>query len=91
MSMAADNEWISLTEWRKIELKNDTLYFDTFGEWRESSRAQIKYVGKDKIQLRILETNKTIELEPIYENLNFEKPKKLWDSFIRRLNSHKCE
>ena len=91
MSMASDSEWISLSEWRKIEIKNDTLYFDSFGELRESWRAEIKYVGRDRIEMRILESNKELNLEPIYENLNFEKPKELWDGFINRLNSNECK
>lgn len=89
--MASDSEWISLSEWRKIEIKNDTLYFDSFGELRESWRAEIKYVGRDRIEMRILESNKELNLEPIYENLNFEKPKELWDGFINRLNSNECK
>ena len=47
--------------------------------------------SKAKAELRVLQTNKKLNLEPIYENLNFEKPKELWGGFINRLNSNNCE
>ena len=89
--MASDSEWISLSEWRKIEVKNNTLYFETFGELRDSATAEIKYIGRNKIELKLLEAKRSINLEPINESLNFEKPKELWNGFINRLNSSNCE
>jgi len=91
MRMASESEWVSLSEWRKIEVKNDTLYFETFGEWRDSATAEIKYIGLNKIELKLLEANRSINLEPINKSLNFEKPKELWNGFIKRLNSSNCE
>ena len=32
MRFASDNEWVKLSDWRKIRVENDTLYFETFGE-----------------------------------------------------------
>ena len=89
--MASNSEWISLSEWRQIEIKNDTLYFETFGEWRDSATAEIKYIGGNKIKLKLLEANRDVILERINESPNFEKPKKHWNGFIKRLNSSNCK
>ena len=39
MRVTADDEWIKLSEWQKIEIKKDTLYFEMFGEWRYPTKA----------------------------------------------------
>lgn len=75
----------------KIEIKNDTLYFKTFGEFKDNATAEIKYAGMNKIELRILETDDRLDLEPINENLNFENPKEFWNGFNNRQNSMNCE
>ena len=54
MRVASENVWVELSEWRKIEIKNDTLYFETFGEWRDKSRAKIKYVEMNNAELSFL-------------------------------------
>lgn len=91
MRVASDNEWIKLSEWRKIEIKNDTLYFEAFGEWREKMKVEINYTGLNNIELRILETDERRNLEPINRNLNFENEKEFWNRFNKRMNSKNCK
>jgi len=91
MRIASNNEWVKLSEWRKIEIKNDTLYFESFGEWRDNWKAEIRYVGKNKIELHNLITDVKLDLESINQNLNFEKPIEFWNGFNNRKNSKNCE
>ena len=30
------DSWVKLAEWRRIEMENDTLHLETFGEYRDS-------------------------------------------------------
>jgi hypothetical protein len=90
MRMASMDSWVKLAEWRRIEIKNDTLHFETFGEYRDSSKAEIKYLEKNIIQLEFFETNETLNLEPINNHLNFDNSKKFWEEFHNRLISMKC-
>jgi hypothetical protein len=91
MRVASENEWVKLSEWRKVEIKNDTLYFESFGEWREDWKTQIKYIGNNKTELYNLTTNIKFNLERINENLNFQNPKEFWNEFSNRRNSKNCE
>jgi hypothetical protein len=91
MRIASDNDWIKLSEWRKIEIKSDTLYFETFGEWKDSLKAEIKYVGVNRTELHILASDIILDLEPIDENLNLDKPKDFWNGFNNRQNSKNCD
>lgn len=93
MRVAADNDWVKLSEWRKIKIVNDTLFFETFGEWRDSTKAKIKYMGRDKIQLSFPETIKDTaykliqNLERIECDFNFNSSKEFWAQFKKRENS----
>ena len=89
MRVASENVWVKLSEWRKIEITNDTLHFETFGEWREKSKAEVNYIGMNNFELRILETDERRNLEPIYENKNFENHKELWNGFNNLQNTKK--
>ena len=91
MRVASKNQWVKLSEWRKIEIRNDTLYFKTFGEFKDNATAEIKYVGMNKTELRILETDVRLNLESINKNLNFENPKEFWNGFIDRQSLMNCE
>jgi hypothetical protein len=91
MRAAVDNEWTKLSEWRKIEIKNDTLYFTGFGEYRDKLRATIKYIENNKIEFYNLDTNFKFTIEPIEENINFEKEKEFWNGFYSRQSSRECE
>ncbi|WP_106793863.1 hypothetical protein [Aquimarina sp. Aq78] len=91
MRIAADNDWVKLSKWRKIEIKNDTLYFETFGEWRDSLKAEIKYAGMNTIELRILKSGENLNLIHIDENINFEKPKEFWSGFHNRQHLKNCK
>jgi hypothetical protein len=91
MRMAYDNYWVQLSKWRKIEIKNDTLYFRTFGEWQACSKAKIKYVGIDKIEMCFMESYKNLSLERMNENPDFENSERFWAEFKNRQNSKKCK
>ena len=90
MRVAADNEWVKLSKWRKIEIKNDTLYFETFGELTGDATAKIGYLGFNKIELLVLEFDDKVILEPINENLNIENTNEFWDKFYKRQDSRNC-
>jgi hypothetical protein len=60
--IASDNRWVRLSKWREIKIKDDTLHFVTFGEWSDSSKAGIKYVG-NKIELHFLKSKNNLTLE----------------------------
>ena len=91
MRVASNNERVKLSKWRKIEIINDTLYFETFGEWREKMKAKINYTGFNNIEMRFLETDERRNLEPINRNLNFGNEKEFWNGFNKRLNSKNCK
>ena len=91
MRIASDNEWIKLSEWRKIEIKNNTLNFMTFGEWKDSSKAKIKYVGNNKIELQFLKNDEKLDLELIDEDIKFENLKEFWNGFRNRKKFNNCK
>ncbi|WP_138432979.1 hypothetical protein [Winogradskyella algicola] len=92
MRIAADNSWVRLSEWRKIKIQNDTLHFETFGEWRDSSKALIIQNGINKILFYYFESSKdTMSLVPVLENLNFENSEEFWVGFRKRQKSSKCK
>ena len=90
MRVASDSKWVKLTKWRKFEINNDTLYFTSFGEFKENWKAKINYVGFNKIELHNLLTDKKFELEPINRNLNFENLNRFWTGFNKRQKSNHC-
>lgn len=91
MRIASNNKWIRLSKWRKIDIKNDTLYFDTFGEWRIPSIAKIKFIEMNKIQLKFSNKDKTIVLTPINQNLKFRSSEEFWNGFYDRKKSKNCK
>lgn len=91
MRVASKNEWVKLSEWRKVEIKNDTLYFQSFGEWKDDWKAKIIYKGNNKAELHNLITGIKFNLERVNENLNFENPEEFWNEFINRQKSKGCE
>lgn len=91
MRVASESEWVKLSEWRKIEIKNDTLHFETFGEWREEWQAEIKYIGKNKTELHNLVTDIKLDLKRINGSLNFENPINFWNGFSKRQNLSNCK
>ena len=91
MRIASQNEWILLSEWRKIEITDDTLYFESFGEWRDDWKAQIRFISKNKTELHNLTNNVKINLERFDENLIFENPNEFWEKFKKRQRSKNCE
>ncbi|MDG5493270.1 hypothetical protein [Psychroserpens sp. SPM9] len=91
MRVASKSEWVKLTEWRKIDIKNDTLYFESFGEWRDKWKAEISYVGMNKIEMYVIENKDTVILYPLSEDPNFENLDEFWNGFNNRQNSNNCE
>lgn len=90
MRVASNDEWIKLSKWKKIEIKNDTLYFETFGEWRYSTKAKIKYLENSKVELCFLDSDKNLNLKPIDQNLKIENSEKFWNGFKNRFNIKNC-
>ena len=90
MRIASDNDWVKLSEWRKFEFKNDTLKFETFGEWREPMMARMEYIDEGKIRMSFIDTDEVLYLESIDENLNFEKLEEFWAAFHDRQNESQC-
>ena len=90
--VAKDDEWVKLSKWRKMEYHNDTLKFDTFGEWKIPIKAVVKHIGINTIQMQI-DNNKvisTINLKPIKDNLNFDNIKEFWSGFNNRKKERNC-
>ncbi|WP_165453888.1 hypothetical protein [Hyunsoonleella flava] len=91
MRVASESEWVKLSEWKQVKINNDTLYFESFGEWRDNWKAEIKYIGKNKIELYNLATDISVSLEPINVDLNFENSKEFWKGFKTRKNLKGCK
>ncbi|UOY07781.1 hypothetical protein L0P88_04325 [Muricauda sp. SCSIO 64092] len=91
MRIAKDDEWVKLSEWKKIEIKNDTLHFETFGEWKDSSKVLIKYTERNKIRLLNLDNSEGILLEPIEDYIDFENPEEFWNGFNNRQKIKNCK
>ena len=91
MRVASENEWVKLSEWRKVEIKNDTLYFQSFGEWRDDWKAEIKYIEKNKTELHNLITDVKLDLERINGTLNFEQTNEFWKGFKNRQEIRNCK
>ena len=74
-----------------MEIKNDTIYFRSFGELTDDYIVKIKYIGINKVELHNLVTDSEFELEPFNANMNFENTKEFWIEFKKRRNSRNCE
>jgi hypothetical protein len=91
MRVASENESRVLSEWKKIKIKEDTLYFESFDEWKHKWKAKIIYNGKGKTELHNLNTDMKFNLELINGNLNFKNPKEFWNEFINRQKIRNCQ
>lgn len=91
MRVASESEWIKLSEWRKIEIKGDTINFETFGEWRDNRKAILRYTENSMIEFLILETDEKLKLIPINDDLNFYETDEFWNQFTRRRISFNCK
>ena len=89
MRIATNDNKISLSKWRKIKFKNDTLYFETFGEWRDSSKAKVNFLENKRIQfiydyIRVTDTQ---YFNRMNNKINFDDPILFWNRFkIRKDN-----
>ena len=84
MRVASENYWIQLSKWKKIAIKNDTLYFETFGEWNNATKAFIKQEGNNTIALHFSDSSSNLTLQPLKENIIFENEKGFWKGFQNR-------
>ncbi len=93
MRVASENEMVGLSEWRKIEIIDDTLYFESFGEWKEDLKARVDHISKNNLGLRILENENefTINLMRVTEKIDFENQKEFWKEFKNRRTKRGCK
>ena len=80
-----------LSDWRNFEIKNDTFYHTTFGEWADSTKARINYVGKNEFVLNykmdsVSHTFKKMTID-IDENMTLEN---FWNEFYERRKKDDC-
>jgi hypothetical protein len=93
MRVASENEAVELTEWRKVEIINDTLYFESFGEWKMDLKARVNYMENNDVKLLIAENGKefAIDLTRIDKKLDFENKKEFWKEFKKRYVNRECK
>ncbi len=91
MRVAKNDEWIKLSDWQKIEIKEDTLYFTTYGEWRSPTKAKISKGENNVIELQFLDNYKNLILYPISQNIDFKNQKKFWKEFNKRSKIRNCK
>ncbi len=87
LRIATENDWVKLSDWKKIIIRDDTLYFETFGEWRELRKAKINYLKQDKINLLLDKFNDTIFLIRLDDKIQFNDLEEFWSEFEERKNS----
>lgn len=90
MRIASENKRVKLSEWKKIKVENDTLYFETFGEWRLNSKAVIELITENEIKLYSPSTEMKMHLNRIKEPLNFKNQNDFWKNFNDRKNLNNC-
>ena len=94
---ASDTNGDDLTEWQKMDIENDTLYFIQFGQLIDSVKGKMKYVGNDKMKFNyIIGSGKysfvgVSTLNRIDDKLNFKSIKEFWVEFKKRQNLADCE
>jgi hypothetical protein len=92
-----DTNGDDLTEWQKMEIKNDTLYFMQFGHLIDSIKGKMKYVGNDRMEFHyIIGSGKysfegVNTLNRIDDKLNFKSIKEFWAEFKKRQNLADCQ
>ncbi len=91
MRVASEIEGRKLSEWRKIEIKKDTIYFESFDEWKHNWKVKIISIGTNEAELHNLNTDVKLNLERINGNLNFENHNEFWNGFSHRQKSRNCE
>ena len=88
MRAASEDEWAQLSEWRTIKVENDTLHYETFGEWRDSLKARLTYLPSNRIELSVIDDGYSVILEPIHEHLNWADSTAFWSGFNHRKAIH---
>lgn len=90
MRVASDNEKKQLSEWKKIKIKNDTLYFKSFDEWEHDWKVKITYKVDGKTEFHNLNTDMKFYLEPINKKLVLKNEKEFWTEFHNREKVRNC-
>jgi hypothetical protein len=86
---ATSMDWISNK--RKFEIKNDTLYHLYFGEFSDSTKAKINYIDKDKFELYYTDDSVTHTLIKITDNIDWITDyEKFWNEFYERRKELDC-
>ena len=86
---ATSMSWISNK--RKFEIKNDTLYHLYFGEFSDSTKAKINYIDKDKFELYYPKDSVTHMLTRITDKIDWITDyEKFWNEFYERREILDC-
>ncbi|WP_459212082.1 hypothetical protein [Aquimarina rhabdastrellae] len=89
--IASNDEWIRLSEWRKMEIKNNRIFFDTFGEWKKPTEAEVIYINSNEIELKFINNEGNLKLKLIDENIIIEESKEFWNKFDKRRVFRDCK
>ncbi len=95
--LASDTNGDDLTEWQKMKIKNDTLYFMQFGHLNDSIKGKMNYIGKDKMEFHYIVGSgkysfKEVNiLNRIDDKLNFKSAREFWVEFKKRQNIADCQ
>ena len=91
MRVASEIDERKLSEWKKIEIKEDTLYFESFDTWKHNWKAKILNLEENKAELHNLNTDVKMSLERINGNIDFENQRVFWNEFQNRRKNRNCE
>ena len=89
--IASEDEWTGLSNWKKMTVKNDTLFFESFGEWRTNIEAKITYIDNDNKHLQLTFGDNTYELEHLQGKLNLKDSMAFWEGFEKRRDARRCK
>lgn len=80
-----------ISNWRKFEVKNDTLYHIYFGELGGSAKAKISFSGKDGFELYYPKDSVTYTFKKINDKINWNvRYDEFWNTFNNRRINSKC-
>ena len=94
---AWDTNGNDLTEWQKMKIKNDTLYFKQFGHLIDSIKGKMEYIGNDRMEFHYIIGSGEYSFEGVStlyridRELNIKSTKEFWNEFKKRQNSANCE
>ena len=95
--VASDTDGDVLTEWQKMKIENDTLYFMQFGHLIDSIKGKMEYIGNDRIEFHYIIGSGKYSLEGVNtlnridDKINFKSTKEFWMEFKKRQNLVDCK